>query len=145
MVWGMSADIRKDPVLEELYDIIRKDLEEVVEYEIEKVKRVFRCIKARVFTDWADYIEFTVDGGLVAGLPSTRSFYIHKSNVHEDVLAIEVLRDTMSYTLARIHLWFIRYSETCYMDVNILLLSINDLAQAIIYDMKVEMEKDGEA
>jgi hypothetical protein len=134
-----------DPLLEELYNIIRKDLEEVVKQEVENVRRLLGCVEANVY-DNEELLEFHVKGGLVAGLPSFHIFFEHKILVYESVLIIEVLRETMSYNIGRIMLWFIKQREpTCYMHVDIFTQRINELAEAIIYDMKVWVESNGEA
>ena len=134
-----------DPVLEELLEVVRRDLEDVISQEVNKIRMTLGCVDAKIFTDWSDYVELQVKGGLVVDLPSVQSFYVHKLNMYEAILFVEVYRDSMQYTIARIYLWFIKDSNACYMDVVILTQHINDLAQAIIYDMKVWGEESGEA
>jgi hypothetical protein len=134
-----------DPLLEELYGVIREDLEEVVKKEIENIRMLLGCVDANVY-DNEELLEFHTFGGLVAGLPSIHVFFEHKIMVYEAVLTIEVLRDSMSHNIARIMLWFIKQKEpTCYMHVDIFTHRINELAEAIIYDMKVWGEQSGEA
>jgi hypothetical protein len=134
-----------DPLLEELFGVIREDLEDVIKHEVENIRRVFGCVEANVY-DNEELLEFHTIGGLVAGLPSYHVFFEHKILVYETVLNIEVLRDTMSYNIGRIMLWFIKHREsTCYMHTDIFTQRINDLAEAIIYDIKVWGEASGEA
>jgi len=140
MVWGMGLDIRKDQVLAELYDIIVQDLKDIVKWEVENVNRVFGCIRARVWEN-EDYLEFHVESGVVAGLPSIQIFFEHKLLVNEVKLYVNVFRDSMEYNIARIHLWFLKKDPpSCYMHYDILTQHIVDLAQGIVYDMKVEVE-----
>jgi hypothetical protein len=137
MVWSMG---RKDPVLEELFEVVRRDLEEVVNGEVENVRRVLGCVDAKVYEN-AIYIEVSVLGGLVVDLPSQHRFYIKKANVREVLLEVDVLRDTMNYVLARIHLWYLQDQEqTCYMDVEIFPYRIEELAKHIVLDLKAWSE-----
>jgi len=140
----MGLDIRKDQVLAELYDIIVQDLESIIRQEVENIDRVFGCKRARVWEN-EDYLEFHMEGGVFAGLPSIVIFYEHKLLVNEIKLYVDVLRDNMEYNIARIHLFFLRKNPPeCYMSYDILTQHIVDLAHAIIYDMKHEIQKEVE-
>jgi hypothetical protein len=140
----MSGDILKDPVFAELFDVIRGDLEDIVKQEVENIRRVFGCINARVWEN-EDYLEFHVEGGVVAGLPSIHIFYEHKLLVNEVKLYVDVQRENMVYNIARIHMWFLRKDPpACYISYDILTQQIVDLTHAIIYDMKHEIQKEVE-
>ena len=133
---------RKDPLVEELFEVVRRDLEEVVNSEVEKVRRVFGCVDAKVYED-ALFLEITVKGGLMADLPSQHTFYVKKVNVREVLLEVDVLRDIAIYVLARIHMWYLRDQEqTCYMDVEIFPYRIQELANHIILDFDVWSKGD---
>jgi len=140
----MHEDIRKDPVLSELFRVIRDDLEDIVKQEVESINKVFGCKSARVWEN-EDYLEFHVESGVLAGLPSMLIFYEHKLLVNEIKLYVDVLRDNMEYNIARIHLWFLRKDPPeCYMQYDIITQHILDLVHAIIYDMKAELNKEVE-
>jgi hypothetical protein len=137
-------DLVPKELIGELFGIIRNDLEDIIKLEIDNINRVFGCIRARVYEN-EDYLEFHVESGVVAGLPAIQVFYEHKLLVNEIKLYIDVLRDNMEYNIARIHLWFLRRDPPqCYMSYDILTQRIVDLAHAIIYDMKAEVDKGGE-
>jgi hypothetical protein len=132
--------MRGDPVLKELFEVVRRDLEEVVNSEVENVRRISGCVDAKVYED-ALFIEISVLGGLVAGLPSQHTFYVKKTNTYKVLVEVEVQRDNQSYVLARMHLWHLKDQEqTCYMEVEIFPYRIADLADHIVHDFKVWSE-----
>jgi hypothetical protein len=136
----MVYDMRGDLVLKEIFEVVRRDLEEVVEQEVENVRRLLGCVDAKVYVD-ALYIEITVKGGLVAGLPSQHTFFVKKVNVSEVLLDVEVLRDAASYVIARIHVWHLNdQKQVCYMDVETFPYRIAELADHIVHDFKVWSE-----
>jgi hypothetical protein len=132
--------VRKDPLIEELFEVVRRDIEDIVHSEIENVKNYFGCKPARVYEEM-DYLEFTTDYGIVADLPATESFYVRKSRVRELSVNIEFYRDSNVYTVARVLVWLITGYDDCYCDVHIFTHRIKELAEAIIYDMQVEVER----
>jgi hypothetical protein len=135
---------RKDLLLDELFEVVKRDLEEVVNSEVEKVKRVFGCVEAKVYED-SLFFEISVYGGLMADLPSQHTFYVKKINVREVLLEVDVLRDTASYVLARIHMWYLKDQEqVCYMDVEIFPYRIAELANHMVYDFQVWSEEDSD-
>jgi hypothetical protein len=137
-------DLVPKELIGELLDTIRNDLEDIVRREVENIDRVFGCRRAQVWEN-EEYIEFHMEGGVFAGLPSTVIFYEHKLLVNEIKLYVDVLRDNMEYNIARIHLFFLRKNPPeCYMSYDILTQHIVDLAHAIIYDMKHEIQKEVE-
>jgi len=133
---------RRDPLIEELFEVVRRDLEEVVNSEVEGVKRISGCVEAKVYED-AIFLEISVLGGLVAGLPSQHTFYVKKSNVYKVSLEVEVLRDEVRYVLAKMHLWYLKDQEqTCYMEIETFQYGINGLAKDIIVDFNVWSKGD---
>jgi len=131
---------RKDPVLEELFEVVRRDLEEVVNGEVDKVRSMLKCTDAKVY-DSGYLLEISVQGGLVAGLPSQKTFYVRKIDTYEVLVEVEVLRDTVRYVLAKIRLLHLKDQEqTCYMDAEISYYGIEDLAKHIVLDFKVWSE-----
>jgi len=137
-------DLVPKELIGELFNTIRNDLEDIVRQEVDNIKRIFGCTSARVYEN-EDYLEFHVESGVVAGLPSIQVFYEHKLLVNEIKLYVDVLRDNMEYNIARIHVWFLRKDPPqCYMSYDILTQHIVDLAHAIIYDMKHEIQKEVE-
>ena len=128
---------RRDPLIEELFEVVRRDLEEVVNSEVEGVKRISGCVEAKVYED-AIFLEISVLGGLVAGLPSQHTFYVKKIDTYKTLVEVEVVRDTTSYVLAKMHLWYLKDQEqTCYMEVEIFPYRINELANHIIVDFEL--------
>jgi hypothetical protein len=116
----------------EEFEVIRRDLEGVVEAEIERLDTIFdfKCRKARVWED-QHYFEFNVEE-VFGDLPAIRSFYVKKTRVVEIEMKVEVLaRPHGSYHIASIRFYFV-YGGVCYKDYNIYTARLNDLAHSII-------------
>lgn len=121
--------------MEDVVELIRRDLEDVVWEEVRRLDTVFdyKCVKARVWEDQS-YFEFNVEEKY-ADLPATRTFYVKKTRVVEIRMDVEVLTHPISsYKIASIYYYFIYADDgsVCYKDYNIYTARLNDLARAII-------------
>jgi len=121
----------------ELFEVIRRDLVNVVEEELRRLESSFefKCRDARVWEDQF-YFEFNIDYPF-GDLPATMTFYTRKTKVEQIAMKVEVLTmEGVSYHIATI--WFYFVKGRCYRHHVVHSARLNDLAHAIIETSKAE-------
>jgi hypothetical protein len=119
----------------ELYELIKRDLEEVVEGEVKMLTSLVECPKARVAEDTV-YFEFKVEGSpnLPINLPRlpTMIMYIPKSHVTVLEFKVEFYVDKNTTLAMAIVRYYFTSTTTCFKDSIIIYANIEDIAKMIV-------------
>jgi hypothetical protein len=129
--------------LSELYELIKKDLEEVVEEEVRTLSSLIDCPKARVAEDTV-YFEFRLDPPNPSSLPASPPVslprlpvmvvYYPKAYVTVLEFKVEFMLDKdTTLAMAIVRYYFITFTPTsaCFKDYFIIYANIEDIARII--------------
>jgi hypothetical protein len=121
----------------ELYKLIKKDLEEVVEEEVRKLLSLIDCPKARV-TENTAYFEFRLESplsppNLPFNLPRLPVMIIYTPKAYVTVLEfkVEFVRENDIPLAMAIVRYYFTSTTTCFKDNIIIYANIEDIAKII--------------